>query len=135
MLIRFILAIIVLTVLISKPILLLVSLVVAITLLILNGPGSFTRIINQYWPEPAEKDIEPEEDLSRDFKEYPTAKEVYAKEVESKLKPGYKDDPKWKEQSDKVKAHNEWVRSNSDVDGMMKDNLDPSLEELTNEVV
>ena len=135
MLIKFILAIIVLTVLISKPILLLVAVAVGIILLVLSGPGTFTRIISQQWPDTVPNDIESEEDLSRDFKEYDTPEEIYAREVESKMKPGYKDDPKWKGYDDKIKAHNEWIRTNSAADGTMEDNLDPSLEELTSEVV
>jgi len=135
MLIKFILAIIVLTVLISKPILLLVAVAVGIILLVLSGPGTFTRIISQQWPDTVPNDIESEEDLSRDFKEYDTPEEIYAREVESKMKPGYKDDPKWKGYDDKIKAHNEWIRTKSDTNSTMEDSLGPSLEELTSEVV
>ena len=133
MIIKFILAIIVLTVLISKPVLLFVAVAIGIILLVLSKPGTFTRLVNRQWPVP--NDIESEEDLSRDFKEYDTPEEIYAREVESKMKPGYKDDPKWKEHNVKIKAHNEWIRTNSAADGTMEDNLDPSLEELTSEVV
>ena len=133
MLTRFILAVIVLTVLISKPVLLFVAVAVGIILLVLSKPGTFTRLVNRQWPVPS--DVEPEENLSRDVKEYPTTEEVYAREVESKMKPGYKDDPKWKEHNVKIKVHNEWIRSESDANGMMEDNLEPSLEELTSEVV
>ena len=133
MFIKFILAIIVLTVLISKPVLLFVAVAVGIILLVLSKPGTFTRLVNRQWPVPS--DVEPEENLSRDVKEYPTTEEVYAREVESKMKPGYKDDPKWKEHDVKVKAHNEWIRTKSAANGMMEDSLEPSLEELTSEVV
>ena len=133
MIIKFILAIIVLTVLISKPVLLFVAVAVGIILLVLSKLGTFTRLVNRQWPVPS--DVEPEENLSRDVKEYPTTEEVYAREVESKMKPGYKDDPKWKEQGIKIKAHNEWIRTKSDADGTMEGDLEPSLEELTSEVV
>lgn len=68
-----------------------------------------------------------EAELSQEKKEYPTAEEVYAKEVDSLLKPGFKDDPKWQELNKKVRKHNahqdELARQES------------YLEELTNEVI
>jgi hypothetical protein len=58
---------------------------------------------------------------------YPTAEEVYAKEVEAKMKPDYKDDPKWQELAKKSKAHN------AKQSGMAVQ--EDRLEALTNEVI
>ena len=60
-------------------------------------------------------------------KEHPTAEEVYAKQVDSLIKPGYKDDPRWKELAEKVRKHN------AHQDKLSRQ--EKRLEELTNEVV
>ena len=135
MLTRFILAVIVLFVIIYKPFLIVIAGVAYLTWLFLKHPNCFSLLPTHLTMPPGEEDIESEEDLSRGIKERPTTEEVYAREVESKMKPGYKDDPKWKEHDVKVKAHNEWIRTKSDADGTMEGDLEPSLEELTSEVV
>ena len=43
------------------------------------------------------------------------------------MKPGYKDDPKWKEYDKKVRKQNEWIHR--------KDEEEDLLEKLTNQVV
>ena len=68
-----------------------------------------------------------EDDLFRGKKVYPTAEEVYTKEVDSLLKPGYKDDPKWQELNKKVRRHNARTEKTTKED--------ERLEELTNEVI
>ena len=135
MLTRFILAVVVLFVIIYKPFLIVIAGVAYLTWLFLKHPNCFSLLPTHLTMPPGEEDIESEEDSSRDFKEYPTPEEVYAKEVEAKMKPGYKDDPKWKGYDDKIKAHNEWIRTKSDTNSTMEDSLGPSLEELTSEVV
>ncbi|KKL17206.1 hypothetical protein LCGC14_2487860 [marine sediment metagenome] len=48
--------------------------------------------------------------------EEPTQQERAEKELESKLKQGYQDDPKWQENRDKVKAHTAVMREISDLE-------------------
>lgn len=131
MIIKFILVVVGLTIVICNPILLFLAAGFGLAWLLFKRPNLFPSLPS-YLTTPGRESNEPEENLSR---EYPTTEEIYAKEVESKLKPGYKDDPKWKDLNDKIKAHNEWVRTRSDADGLIEDDPTPSLEELTNEVV
>ena len=106
---KFILIIIGLYVIISKPFLILIGGAAYLTWLSLKKPNRFARLPSHLTMPPGELKIEQEDDLSQEKKEYPTAEEVYSKEVKAKLKPGYKDDPKWQELTKKVRKHNAYL--------------------------
>ena len=125
--IKLILVVVVLTIIMCNPFLLFLGAAVGIVWLLLKQPNSFS------WPPthlamPSEgEDNGAESNLSRRKKEYPTPEEVYAREVEAKMKPGYKDDPKWQELSKKVCRQ---VDENN-----KKAEQEERLEGLTNEVI
>lgn len=125
MLIKFILAVVALTIIICNPILLFLCAGFAIAWVVLKRPDLFTKLPS-YLTTPGEGGNEPEEDLSLG-KEYPTPEEIYTREVESKMKPGYKDDPKWQELTKKIGKHVE--------EAQRKEEREMYLEDLTNKVV
>lgn len=117
---RLILVVVVLTIIMCNPFLLFLGAAVGLAWLLFTRPNSFTWLGDKAVKEPEEKRSVPK-------KEYPTVEEIYAREVESRMKPGYKDDPKWKALNKKVRAHND-KRAEIDVQ-------EDKLEELTNEVI
>lgn len=117
---RLILVVVVLTIIMIKPFVLFLAAAVGLAWLLFTRPNSFSGLLDKAVKEPKKERSVPK-------KEYPTAEEVYAKEVEAKMKPGYQDDPKWKELNKKVKAHN------AKQAGMAVQ--EDRLEELTNEVI
>ena len=119
--IKFILVVVVLTIIMCKPILLFLFAGFGLAWLLFTRPKNFLSL-PAYLTTP-----EPKKEKSVPKKEYPTAEEVYAKEVEAKMKPNYKDDPKWKELNKKVRAHN------AKMDGIVIQ--EDRLETLTNEVI
>lgn len=123
--IKFILVVVCLTIIISKPILLFLFAGFGLARLLFKRPDFFTNLAN-YLKGPGEGVNEPEEDLSLG-KEYPTAEEVYAKEVEGMTKPGYKDDPEWQRLTKKIRKH---VAENTE-----KEEAEQRLEDLTDKVI
>jgi len=118
---RLILVVVVLTIIMINPFLIVLAGVAYLTWLFLKRPNSFTSL-PAYLTTP-----EPKKEKSVPKKEYPTVEEIYAREVEAKMKPGYKDDPKWQALSKKVRAHN----ARQAGIAVQEDRL----EDLTNEVV
>ena len=123
--IKFILVVVGLIVIIYNPILLFLCAGFGIAWLILKRPDSFTKLAS-HLVAPGEGSNEPEEDLSLG-KEYPTPEEVYSKEVEKSMKPGYKDDPEWQKLTKKIGKHVE--------EAQKKEEAAVRLEELTDEVI
>lgn len=118
---KFILIVISLIIIMTKPFLIVLAGVAFLAWLFLKRPNSFLSL-------PAHLTTpEPEEEKSVPKKEYPTVEEIYAREVEAKMKPGYKDDPKWQALQKKVRVHN------ARMAGMAVQ--EDRLEKLTNEVI
>lgn len=124
--IKFILVVVCLTVIISKPILLFLFAGFGLAWLLLKQPNCFTNLANSL-ATPGEGVNEPEEDLSLGKKEYPNVEEIYAREVEEAMKPGYKDDPEWQKVSKKICKQ---VAKNTE-----KEEAEQRLEDLTNEII
>lgn len=123
--IKFILVVVCLTVIISKPILLFLFAGFGLAWLLLKQPNCFTAL-PAFLTTPGEGVNEPEEDLSLE-KEYPNVEEIYAREVEKAMKPGYKDDPEWQKVSKKICKQ---VAKNTE-----KEEAEQRLEDLTNEII
>jgi hypothetical protein len=118
---KFILVVVVLTIIMCKPFLLFLCAAVGLAWLLFTHPNSLT------WLPAHLTTPEPKEEKSVPKKERPTVEEIYAREVEAKMKPGYKDDPKWKALDAKVRAHNA-KQAGIDI-------KEDKLEALTNEVI
>ena len=117
---KFILIVISLIIIMTKPFLIVLAGMALLAWLFLKRPDSFSWLSDKAVKEP-------EKEISMPKKEYPTVEEIYAREVEAKMKPGYKDDPKWQALNKKVLAHN------ARQAGMAVQ--EDRLEELTNEVI
>lgn len=97
---KFILIVLGLFIILYYPVLIVIVGVALLTWLFLKRPNSFLSLPTHLTtPEPKEEKSVPK-------KEHATVEEIYAREVEAKMKPGYKDDPKWQALSKKVLAHN-----------------------------
>jgi hypothetical protein len=102
--IQFILIIIGLYVIISKPALILLGGAAWLTWLILKHPDSFT-LLPRHLTTPGGEDQEPESDLSRD-KGFTTYEERIEREMSNhKFKEGFQDDPEWKKQADRAREY------------------------------
>jgi len=88
---RFILIVIGLYLIVSKPALILLGGAAILVWLYLKKPNSFSKATQE------EESKEPEPDLSRE--------ERADQEAEKKMKPGFREDPRWQELSKKVRDH------------------------------
>ena len=125
--VKFILVVISLYIIISKPIIIVVAGTAYLTWLFLKKPNCFIHLPAYLTTPMKEEGSELENNLPPRKKEYPTAEEVYAKQVDNLMKPGYKNDPKWKEMAEKSRKHN------AHQDELSR--REERLEELTNEII
>jgi hypothetical protein len=121
MLIKFILAIVVLTIIISKPILLFLCAGFGLAWLLLKRPNLFASLLDKAVKEPKKERSMPK----KDFVTYEERQEKEMSKI--KFKDPDKTDPKWQALNKKVRDHN------AKMSGMaVKENR---LEALTSEVV
>lgn len=106
---KFILVVIGLTIIISKPFLILVGGAVFLTWLYMRKSNPFA--LPRHLTTPGGKTKEPEPDLSW---EYVDPEEKADREVEKMLRPGFRDDPEWQKFAKNFRDHMNRARAIED---------------------